>query len=173
LYCSNLTVGPQPDTSSTANAADVAGVITSLKQRYNLKHVYAWHAILGYWSGVSPNATAAAAAAAAAAAGIAAAGVMGGVGVSADASDAAAVAAAATKELAAAAAGFAAGSGKAGSSSSSSSSGGMASSIVLPRVSAAMTDLEPPCNWSQLVGVCILLDIMLIVVLLILVLLVG
>jgi hypothetical protein len=29
----------------------------------------------------------------------------------------------------------------------------MASSIVLPRVSAAMTDLEPPCNWSQLVGV--------------------
>eukprot|EP00882_Tetradesmus_deserticola_P026038 GHRQ01028646.1.p1 GENE.GHRQ01028646.1~~GHRQ01028646.1.p1 ORF type:complete len:218 (+),score=91.73 GHRQ01028646.1:81-656(+) len=27
----------------------------------------------------------------------------------------------------------------------------MVSSIALPRVSAAMTDLEPPCNWSQLV----------------------
>ncbi|WIA19946.1 hypothetical protein OEZ85_005830 [Tetradesmus obliquus] len=36
---SNLTVGPTLDTSSTASAADVAGVIAAVKQRYNLKHV--------------------------------------------------------------------------------------------------------------------------------------
>eukprot|EP00883_Tetradesmus_obliquus_P016561 jgi/Sobl393_1/9775/SZX78134.1 len=137
---SNLTVGPTLDTSSTASAADVAGVIAAVKQRYNLKHVYAWHAILGYWSGVSPLATPAAAAAAASAASSAAA--------AAAESSAEADAEAAAKELAAAAAGIAAGDRVVSSSSSSS---GMASSIVLPRVSDAMTDLEPPCNWSQLV----------------------
>ncbi|KAF6256659.1 raffinose synthase or seed imbibition protein Sip1-domain-containing protein [Scenedesmus sp. NREL 46B-D3] len=157
---SNLTAGPQPETSSTASAAEAAAVIAALKQRYNLKRIYAWHAILGYWSGVSPAATAAAPAAAAAAAFGAASDMLAAPAAAAAAAaargpdgraepDAAAVAAAAeaaVRDLAAAAAGG----GKAASSSSSSSNG-VASSVVLPRVSAAMTDLEPPCNWSQLV----------------------
>jgi hypothetical protein len=121
----------------------VAGVIAAIKQRYNLKHVYAWHAILGYWSGVSPIATPAAAAAASTAAGAAVHALPAAAVVSGEA-DAAAEAAA--KELAAAAG--ITGRGK----TSSGSSSGMASSVVLPRVSAAMTDLEPPCNWSQLVS---------------------
>jgi hypothetical protein len=90
--------------------------------------------------------------AAPAAAAAAGGGRVSDVGSEADAAAAAVAAAAAAKDLAAAAAaaaGIAAGDEKASSSSSSSV---MASSIVLPRVSSAMTDLEPPCNWSQLVS---------------------
>ncbi|KAJ1403267.1 Glycosyl hydrolases 36 [Sesbania bispinosa] len=35
--------------------ADLYQFIRTIKQKYGLKYVYAWHALLGYWSGVDPT----------------------------------------------------------------------------------------------------------------------
>jgi hypothetical protein len=43
----------------------VLAFVQDIKQQYGLKHVFAWHATAGYWSGVSPAAAVVDAAAAA------------------------------------------------------------------------------------------------------------
>lgn len=169
--CSDLAAGPLLDTSSTASGAEVAAVIAAIKQRYKLKHIYAWHAILGYWSGVAASAVAAAPAAAAAGvasdalAAATAAAPSGGskTSVIAAATEAAVAAASmdaeaeAVEPAAAAAeegpAGAVAGTvADAGDSSGGCNSSAVGAAIVLPRVSDAMSGLEPPTNWSQLVS---------------------
>lgn len=65
--CSGVHAGPQADTSTAATSAQVLAFGTNIKEQYGLKHVFAWHATMGYWSGVSPAAAAVDAATAAAA----------------------------------------------------------------------------------------------------------
>ncbi|MQL78327.1 hypothetical protein Taro_010769 [Colocasia esculenta] len=38
-------------------ALGLAHIVTEAKERHNLKYVYAWHAITGYWGGVRPGVT--------------------------------------------------------------------------------------------------------------------
>jgi hypothetical protein len=64
-WCSGAHAGPQADTNSAATSAQVLAFLDNIKQQYGLKHVFAWHATMGYWSGVSPAAAAVDAAAAA------------------------------------------------------------------------------------------------------------
>lgn len=33
---------------------DLISVVSGLRKRYGLKYVYVWHALMGYWSGISP-----------------------------------------------------------------------------------------------------------------------
>jgi hypothetical protein len=56
--CSGISAGPRPDTSSVSTSAQVLAFVDAIKQQYGLKHVFAWHACMGYWSGVSPEAAA-------------------------------------------------------------------------------------------------------------------
>ncbi|KAL4420352.1 hypothetical protein ABPG77_006159 [Micractinium sp. CCAP 211/92] len=42
------------DLNSTAPAASLASVISHLKERFGLTHVFMWHALLGFWAGVAP-----------------------------------------------------------------------------------------------------------------------
>ena len=53
------------DTSSAATSTQVSEFVRLIKEQYGLQHVYAWHATMGYWSGVSPAAAVADAATAA------------------------------------------------------------------------------------------------------------
>lgn len=77
ICCSALYAGAAADTSTAASSAQVLGFVQHIKAQYGLQHVFAWHATMGYWSGVSPAAAsvdAAAAGAGAAQAGTSAAG---------------------------------------------------------------------------------------------------
>lgn len=71
-----------------STSAQVLAFVDAIKQQYGLKHVFAWHACMGYWSGVSPEAAA-----------IDAASHSAGVAAQSDASAAAAVAAAAAEVM--------------------------------------------------------------------------
>jgi hypothetical protein len=74
LRCAVLRVGTsalytkKADTSTAATSTQVSEFVRLIKEQYGLQHVYAWHASMGYWSGVSPAAAIADAATAAAAA---------------------------------------------------------------------------------------------------------
>ena len=67
VCCSGIDAGPTADTSSVSTSAQVLAFVQHIKQEYGIKHVFAWHATMGYWSGVSPAAAAVDTAAAAAA----------------------------------------------------------------------------------------------------------
>lgn len=42
-----------PDADFNPEGGNLGQVVSALKKRYGLRYVYCWHAILGYWSGIS------------------------------------------------------------------------------------------------------------------------
>jgi Raffinose synthase or seed imbibition protein Sip1 len=166
--------GAEQGTAGAASDVCAAAVIASLKHRHGLLSVWCWHALLGYWSGAGANvmdscALASVAAAPPVAAAAAAAALQdraSGAGPLEVAVAAVNAAEAAVTEAdlaasptavpvslpsAAMAASDSEGLQPQQNSSSPNTLGGSGGCIVAPRVTEGMSDLEPPCNWSQLV----------------------
>lgn len=64
-YAASDPASASADTSTVSRSAQVLAFVNQIKEQYGIKHVYAWHATMGYWSGVSPVAATVDAAAAA------------------------------------------------------------------------------------------------------------
>lgn len=53
---SRLDAGPEEDWEATP--ADLRGVVTHIKQKFGVNHVYCWHGLPAYWGGIMPGAPA-------------------------------------------------------------------------------------------------------------------